>query len=129
MSAEIPTSPHDQQNTNTLEANSIKLTLPKALLLVVGAALVLVFIGYFTYWTSQERKYDLARPGQVVDNKGLDVTAPEEDTSKPIDEAAITATLKFLKDEHRALNSMNPLDPANLSDENLQLVPSKQPSF
>lgn len=129
MSQEKTTPDHGEHNTSKLEVNDIKLTLPKALLLVVGAALVIVFVGYSMYWTSQERKYDLARPGQVVDNKGLDVTVPEEDTSKPIDEAAITATLKFLKDEHQALSGMNKLSPANLSDENLQLVPSTQPSF
>lgn len=106
-----------------------KLTLPKALGLVILTSVLFVSIGYLMYWGSKDRKYDIARPDKENTSQGIDVTDLEENISTPVDLAAVRDKIKFLEREQAALRGMNKLDVINLSDQNILLVPSDQPSL
>lgn len=129
MSSDQQKPPEDKVTKQALEKWLNNLTLPRALALVIAAAGVLVLIGFLQYWNSENRKYDIARPGQATENKALDVTVTEEDIATPVDPAAVDDKLQFLEDEKAVLDSLNKLEVDNLSDQNLRLTPSQRPSM
>lgn len=105
-----------------------KLNLAGALGLAVGAACVLVAIGYLAYWNDPNRKYDLARPGEK-DNLLLKVEDEEADTTSPVTAEAAKQKIDYLKKEIKALQGVSSFEVDELSDQNIQLVPGEQPSL
>lgn len=126
---------HENQPTAQTSSTGVfavwldRLSLLHALALVIAAAALLVLVGYLQYWSSQNRKYDIARPGQTSESKALDVTQTESNLAIPVTIDDVDSQLQFLAEERAILEGMNKLKAANLSDQDLRLVPSQQPSL
>lgn len=106
-----------------------KISLTQALGILIFISILLVGVGYAQYWNSQDRKYDIARPGNQQENKALDVTDQDENLTTPVDSQAIDKKLRFLQNEKIILDSMNKLESDNLSDKNLGLTGVSSPSL
>lgn len=104
-----------------------RLSLLGALFLAVGAACVIVAVAYVMYLNNPNRKYDLARPGQK-DDQSLRVD-DEADTTSPVGPASAQQKIEYLEKEVKALNSVSKFEAEDLSDSNIQLTPSEQPSL
>ena len=107
---------------------NFKVTLPMALIVVILLASVIVASGYWLYLHSDNQKYDLARPGQKQDNQALNVEDMDADTTSPVDATVVKRKSEYLQKEIGALKSMTDFSPNDLSDQDIQLAPSEQPS-
>lgn len=99
-----------------------------ALSVAIGAACLIVGIAYYLYFINPNRKYDLARPGEK-DNQLVRVEDDEADTTSAATAAAAQQKIEYLNREVNALNGISKFDPDDLSDQNIQLVPTEQPSL
>lgn len=106
-----------------------RLSLIQALLVALLGTVVIVVLAFLMYWNHPNRKYDLARPGSKEDNNALEVTDEQADTTSPVDEAAAKQKLEYLNSELKALEGLGEFSPEDLSDENIQLAPTQQPSL
>lgn len=106
-----------------------RLSLLQALIVALIGALLIVVLAFLMYWNHPNRKYDLARPGAKEDNNALDVSDEQADTTSPVDETAAKQKLEYLNDELKALEGLGQFNPEDLSDENIQLAPTQQPSL
>lgn len=106
-----------------------KVTLPIALGILIFLAAVIVLAGFSIYWNDSNRKYDIARGNKESKNQALSVEDGTTDRTSPVDARAVTNKLDFLEKEVKALNNMSSFDPADISNENLQLITPDQPSL
>ncbi len=105
-----------------------KINLGMALAIAITMAGVIVAVAYSIYWNNPNRKYDIARGGDT-DNQALSVEDEEADTTSPADAPATKQKIDYLNKEINALGSLNKFSPDDLSDQNIQLAPSDQPSM
>lgn len=105
-----------------------KLTLPVALIIVLLLASLIVGLGYWLYLNSDNQKYDLERPGQKQNNQALNIEDQEADTTSPVDASVAKRKIEYLQKEIGALKSMTDFPANDLSDQDIQLTPSEQPS-
>lgn len=104
-----------------------RLSLVSMLALVVLVSLALVTVSYVIYLNSDQRKYDLARPGanrsRVLDDEEA------VDTTSPVTAEDVTKKVESLDKELQALGGYNNFGPDDLSDQNLGLTARDQPSL
>lgn len=106
---------------------SLNLTQATGVLILI--AMMIVLAGYLIYWTSPDRKYDIARPGKNDTNKATSVEDSLENDTSAIDLSDIQRKRKFLEDEQKALQSMVNFQPTSLSDQSLRLASPNDPSL
>ena len=106
-----------------------KLSLLQALTIALVAASLIVIAASLLYWNHPNRKYDLARPGEKEDNNALEVNDEQADTTSPVDETAAKQKLEYLSKELKALEGLGQFNTEDLSNENIQLAPTQQPSL
>jgi hypothetical protein len=107
----------------------LRFNLVGALAIIIFMALIIVAVGYGLYWNSKDRKYDIARGGDLSENKALTIEDSESDRTSPVDPPATKQKLEYLQKEINALNSIGSFNPEDLSDQNLQLISPNQPSL
>jgi hypothetical protein len=99
-----------------------------ALAIAITTALCIVAVAYYMYLENPNKKYDIARPGEK-DNQSLRVEDDEADTTSPATAAATEQKIEYLTKELKALSTISKFEPEDLTDQNIQLVPTDQPSF
>lgn len=105
-----------------------QLKLVPAIMIAITLAAVIVTIAYLMYWNDPNRKYDLARGGDAV-NQALSVEDSEADTTSAVSAQATKQKIEYLDKELRALTSINAFHPDDLNGQNIQLLPAEQPSL
>lgn len=105
------------------------ISLAGALVIIVLVALLLVMISYVMYLNSPASKYDLARPGGREDNALITERDENADTTSRVDVETVEKNLESLKQNISALQSANDFGEQDLSNQNLGLEPSTQPSL
>lgn len=105
------------------------LRLPTALMILLIASLILVGFGFLAYWQSDQRKYDIRRPGQQQNQTYYDVEDDDAGESTPVGPQDVTKKLDFLSKEMTAINSLSDFSDQDLSDQVIQLAPIEQPSL
>lgn len=135
MSEHTESTKDDQELYNTSRVKQLhhklkefKLTLPVALIIVILLASLIVGLGYWLYLNSDNQKYDLERPGQKQNNQALNIEDQEADTTSPVDASVAKRKIEYLQKEIGALKSMTDFPANDLSDQDIQLTPSEQPS-
>ncbi len=109
---------------------NIKLSFVASMCLLIFVAGILVVVAYYVYWQDTDRKYDIARPGNAASEQDLKVEdAVISDATARVDAPATKQKIEFMTKEINALDAINKFDPSDLSDQNIHLVPSDQPSL
>lgn len=115
-------------NTKHMTVLGHPVTLAGALVMVVLVALLLVAISYVLYLNSPASKYDLARPGGREDNALIVERDENADTTSRVDVETVKKNLDSLQQNISALQSANDFSGQDVSNQNLGLEPSAQPS-
>lgn len=110
----------DEKNQQWL-ANHV--TLPIALGVAITAALGIVTVAYWLYWTNGNRKYDIARAGQQTTNRIVEDESSAVDVTSPVSAEDISRKLKFLEEELISLDKIDGYEAEDLSDTAVRLVP------
>lgn len=98
-------------------------TLPVALGIAIVAAMGIVSIAYWLYWTNGNRKYDIARAGQQTGSRIVeDDESSAVDMTRPVGVEDITKKLKFLNEELTSLDKIDGYEAEDLSDQAIQLA-------
>lgn len=105
------------------------ITLAGALGILVVVSLFLVSVAYLMYLNSPASKYDLARPGSQEDASLITSRDEDVDTISKINEAAVKQNLESLQQNISALQNASDFGEQDLSNQNLGLEPSTQPSL
>ena len=117
----------DQNNQTTIFGHPV--TLAGALVIVVIVALFLVALSYVLYLNSPASKYDLARPGGREDKALITERDENADTTSKVDIETVEKNLNSLKQNISALQNASDFGGQDLSNQNLGLEPSTQPSL
>lgn len=99
-----------------------RITLPVALAIAIVAALGIVTLAYWLYWTNDNRKYDIARAGQQTTNRITEDESAAVDVTSPVTTDEITKKALFLKEELTALDKIDGFEPEDLNDVTIQLI-------
>lgn len=112
---------NDDRGVNSI---SDKVSLQMALAAIILLALAIVSVGYAIYATSNDSKYDLARPGDKDKNGVLGLEDGGSDVRLPIDVSDVKDKRKYLKKELDALKAIPNFSVNDLSDQNIRLKPN-----
>jgi Tfp pilus assembly protein PilO len=112
----------EQNNIPSSVKLTDRITLPIALVLAICAALAIVCLAYWMYWTDDNRKYDIARAGQQTTNRITEDETAAVDVTSPVTASEISKKLKFMKQELTALEKIDAFEPEDLNDRTIQLT-------
>jgi len=88
--------------------------------LIIIVSLLLVFISFWLYTSSDRYKYDIARP-DVKREVTVDVDESTLDTQSAVDAKGVEALQKLLEKQEEDLTGINDFNARALSNETLQL--------
>lgn len=106
-----------------------RLSLIGAVSLIIVAACGIVAVGFLMYWNNTDRKYDIARPGDRLENQTLSVESDDIDRTSPVTAPVAKQKIDYLNKEIKTLNGFADFKASDLSDQDIQLAPSDRPSY
>ena len=119
--------------SSLLKKNSDKhvvhVNLVSAMILLILIACALVTVSTMMYLRDPNRKYDIARSGESIDNQALDIQDNSDDASSPVTASVLQQKTDYLQKEINALSGMGDFDEDDLNDQNLHLNPLEQPAL
>jgi len=105
------------------------ITLAGAMGIVTLVAMSVVAVSYVMYLNSPASKYDLARPGQSVAEPLITARDDDVDTTSKVDISAAKHNLRSLQKNILTLQNAGEFSEYELSNQNLGLELSTQPSL
>ena len=111
------------------EQHTIRVNLATAIAFFIFIACVLVAVSTMMYLRDPNRKYDIARSGESINNLALEIEDSPEDASSPVTASILQQKIDYLQKEINALSGMGDFDEDDLNDQNLHLNPLEQPAL